>query len=88
MGIILNELSTFEKYILRLVGEDQNYKPIGGERRTANYLASLGVFNYAGSGRYCLTDHGKILFDERMLHFENKQAPQEVSENEQLLKIN
>lgn len=92
--IKLEDLSTHEKFILGLIGdheqkpkeEQEKYelKVVGiHARRDANYLVSLGLVEYCGSGRYKLTDIGSELYFLRELKFKQNSEPiSEQSKNE------
>lgn len=80
--IQLDTLNATEKFILSLIVEDDQYKPIGLERLTANYLSSIGVLEYSGGGRYKATDLGEQLHLERELFFnQQEESRNEVSDN-------
>ncbi len=73
--IQLSDLSTHEKFILRICGdnEQENEKITGlHARRDANYLTSLKVLEYIGDSRYRLTALGKELFLLHSLKFKQK----------------
>ncbi len=75
----LSDLSSFELILLQKIGEDWEEHLVGYNLRTANNLASYGLAEYAGSGRYKLTNAGMELYREKVL-FSKKEIKEEIKE--------
>lgn len=87
--MLLVDLEQFDQFILSLCGthEIEHQKPrriLGVNGRTANYLVSLKIFEYCGSGDYKLTPLGWELYYQGELKFINgvRKPNEETSINE------
>jgi hypothetical protein len=83
--ITLDDLSSHEKFVLRLIGDKPKEKHVGLSSTTPNYLTSIGLVKYCGGGIYDLTPDGLKLYLERELFFKNNTQKQEIEENKILL---
>lgn len=63
-----NELTSHQRYILRLIASEPDYKASGLQLSDANYLASLNILRHAGNLRYEITEEGNTLLQEDPIH--------------------
>lgn len=81
--IQLNDLTTHEKFVLKLIGEDPKEKHIGQNLRAANNLAAYGLAEYHGGMKFGLTTEGNELYLERKLFFDQGQ-PENITRSKSL----
>lgn len=82
--IKLNELNDHEKFILFSIGDKPREKHFGLESTIPNYLTSIGLVDYCGSGRYELTDKGRQLYLQNMIFSDGHTKETSIKE-EQLI---
>ena len=66
----LEDLTTHQKLLLRVLAEEPETKHIGLCLRDCNIMAAIGVAKYAGNMKFELTPLGIELYAERLLFFQ------------------
>lgn len=56
-----DELTNHQRFILRLIAEDPDFKASGLQLMDCNYLCSQKVVRHAGNLRYELEQEGRLL---------------------------